>query len=189
MKTPATSVQEQERLAWNRAHERIFRFLEAFAIEDRPQVFRLVLDLLDEARERHRRNPEADPTSLALGLTLDEIASWLAANLGEAEGGSFEVLRRGYLALLLSPAFRANRSLFLDSAPPPDFRQSLRHALLVTGPDLDVSSMTPRPLDYGPMLGLARETWHRWDKKALATAVLLWSGIYLVLYEWLSQFL
>jgi len=189
MKTPATTDQERERLAWNQAHDRVLHFLETFGIEDRSRLFRLVLALLDEAKERRRTNPELDPTALAAGLTGEEIARWLAANLGEAEGGAEEVLRRGYVALLLSPRFRGDRSAFLEAGLPPEFRQSLRHALLVTGPDLDVSSMTPRPIDYGPMLGLARETWHRWDKKTVVTALLLWGGIYLVLYEWLSRYL
>jgi len=189
MKPPTRSAQTEERLAWNQAHDRTFHFLNAFAIEDRSHLFRMVLDLLKQAREKQRQNPEIDPTSLAIGLTRQEIASWLAANLGESEDSPSEVLRKGYVALLLSPMFRGDSSIFLRSQLPPDFQSSLRHALLVTGPDLDVSSMTPRPLDYGPMLGLARETWHRWDKKTVVTALLLWSGIYLVLYEWLSQFL
>ncbi len=180
---------ERERLAWNQAHDRLFHFLETFGIEDRSRLFRLVLAILDEARERQRRNPGLEPTAVAAELISGGIAGWLAENLGEAEGGDSEVLRRGYVALLLSPRFRADRSAFLEAGLPPDFRQSLRHALLVTGPDLDVSSMTPRPIDYGPMLGLARETWHRWEKKTVVTALLLWGGIYLVLYEWLSQFL
>ena len=36
-----------------------------------------------------------------------------------------------------------------------ELRQALHESLVVTGPDLNVSSMTPRHLDYGPMLDLA----------------------------------
>ena len=66
-------------------------------------------------------------------------------------------------------------------------RQALRETLLVTGPDLNVSSMTPRHLDYGPMLQFARQTWHLWNAKEFFIALVFWAGIYCVFYWWLSQ--
>jgi hypothetical protein len=65
----------------------------------------------------------------------------------------------------------------------------MRQTLLVTGPDLKVSSMTPRHLDYGPMLALAKQTWHRWNTKAAIIALLFWTGVYFVFYWWLSDLL
>jgi hypothetical protein len=46
--------------------------------------------------------------------------------------------------------------------------------------------MTPRHLDYGPMLDLARQTWHRWDARRFFVALALWACIYTLLYLWLS---
>ena len=59
----------------------------------------------------------------------------------------------------------------------------------MTGPDLNVSSMTPRHLDYGPMLDFARQTWHRWDAKEFFIALAFWAGVYTVFYWWLSEVL
>jgi len=61
--------------------------------------------------------------------------------------------------------------------------------LLVPGPDLKVSSMTPRHLDYGPMLHFARQTWHRWSSREILIAMLFWVGVYFVFYWWLSDLL
>ena len=66
-------------------------------------------------------------------------------------------------------------------------RQALRETLIVTGPDLNVSSMTPRHLDYGPMLQFAQQTWHRVELKEFVIAVALWAAVYTVFYWWLSQ--
>jgi hypothetical protein len=115
------------------------------------------------------------------------LADWLAANLGEAHRSPSHVLATGYIALLLSQVYRTAPTSFLANPLPEELRQALRETLLVTGPDLNISSMTPRHLDYGPMLQIARQTWHRWDAKELVIALLFWAGVYTVFYWWLSQ--
>jgi len=36
------------------------------------------------------------------------------------------------------------------------------------------------------MLQFARQTWHRWEVKELAVAILFWAGVYTFFYWWLS---
>jgi hypothetical protein len=78
---------------------------------------------------------------------------------------------------------------FLGRELTAETRDSLRRTLVLTGPDLTISSMTPRHLDYGPLLDLARQTWHRWDTRTFATAILFWLGVYAICYWFYAEYL
>lgn len=178
-----------EQIAWNRAYDRLQNFLDTFALSDRAEVSRLALKLFDQARELHRQDPSRDPTTLMMEQAQKLLTSWLATNLDEEDRTHSQIFSSGCIALLLSGLFRAAPAAFLASPLSNDLRQSMRQTLLVTGPDLNISSMTPRRLDYGPMLALARQTWHRWNTREILIAMLFWTGVYFVFYSWLSDLL
>lgn len=182
-----TDSREQE--AWNEAYARLTDFLGSFALSDRAYVSRLALDLLDQARRLHRDDPSRHPTTVTLELAQNRLTEWLEANLGEQDKSPSQLLADGSIALLLSRVFRTSPTSFLASPLPEELRQALQESLLVTGPDLHISSMTPRHLDYGPMLHLARQTWHRWNGKSVGAALIFWACIYSVLYWFFLQWL
>jgi hypothetical protein len=182
-----TSREPKDQEAWNEAHDRLLNFLNTFALADHAYVSKLAVDLLNQARELHRENPSRDPTTQTMEQAQKRLADWLAANLGEEDRSPSHILATGTIALLLSQVYRTAPTSFLASPLPEELRRALRETLLVTGPDLNVSSMTPRHLDYGPLLHLARQTWQRWDTKEIAIALLFWAGVYTVFYWWLSQ--
>ena len=171
--------------AWNRAYDRLVHFLNTFALGDHIHVSRLALELLDQARELQQKNPERDPTVVTMAETRRLLTQWLADNLREKDDPA-RIMTTGCIALLLSRLYQVAPATFLQSPLPDPVRESLQRPLLTTGPDLSVSSMTPRHLDYGPMLGLARQTWHRWDAKTFFIALLFWAAVYTALYLWLS---
>jgi len=175
--------------AWNEAYDRLENFLQALALGDHAHVSQMALELFRRAREEYLKNPSREPATLAMEQAQKQLADWLAVNLGEEDRTPSHILATGYIALLLSQVYRTAPASFLASPLPEELRQALRETLLVAGPDLNVSSMTPRHLDYGPMLQLARQTWHRWDAKELIIAIFFWAGVYTVFYWWLSQLL
>jgi hypothetical protein len=175
--------------AWNEAHERLRQYLETFALGDQVRLERLVLQLLDEARELHRADAAQSPTTITLRHAQAQLARWLAGTLTGEASPSPQALTTGTIAWLLSRLAQTRPDVFLSDTLPMEAREALRRTLLVTGPDLTISSMTPRHLDYGPMLDLARQTWHRWDTKSFAAAVLFWLGIYGICYWCLSEYL
>jgi hypothetical protein len=180
---PALPVPTPENAAaWNRAHDRLVQFLNTFALGDHSHVSRLSLEFLDEAREIHRLDPSRDPTTVTMEQAQKRLAAWLAKNLGEEGQAPSKILANGYIALLLSRFYCTAPKAFLEFPLRDDLRGSMRQTLLMAGPDLNVSSMTPRHLDYGPMLDLARQTWHRWDGKSFTVAVLFWAGVYAIVY-------
>ena len=182
-------IQRSERDAWNEAHDRLTNFLGTFGLSDHARASELALKFLRQARDIQRQDPSRDPTTLTLGQAQKSLAEWLATNLEQENKSPSHVLPIGYIALLLSRVYETAPGSFLASPLPEELRQALRETLLVTGPDLTVSSMTPRHFDYGPMLTFAKQTWHRWDAKELIIAVLFWVGVYTIVYWWLSQIL
>jgi hypothetical protein len=187
MNTSSDKITDNEQAAWNQAHDRLRDFLNAFALSDHAQISRLTLKLLDQARERHRQDPSCDPVSLAMAQAQKMVQEWFASNLEMRDQPPSELLASGCVALLLSRAFRTAPDTFLTAPLPENLKASMRQTLLVTGPDLKISSMTPRHLDYGPMLDLARRTWHRWNPREILIALLFWTVVYFVLYGWLSE--
>jgi hypothetical protein len=183
MNTPANLA------AWNQAHDRLHWYLETFALGDEIQVSRIALLLLDQARDLHSADPREDPTEVTLRHAQEELTRWLARQLGETDQTAPQILAGGTIALLLSKLAQERPDTFLADPAAIEVRDLLRRTFVVTGPDLTVSSMTPRHIDYGPMLGLARQTWHRWSVKTFATALLFWLGVYGICYWCLSEYL
>jgi hypothetical protein len=172
--------------AWNRAYDRLIQFLNTFALGDHARVSRLALEFLERAREIHRAEPASDPVTVTMRHAQKFVADWMAENLREEGEAPSRIVATGYVALLLSRLYRNAPGAFLQTPLPAELRDLMRRTLVVTGPDLNVSSMTPRHLDYGPMLDLARQTWHRWEARRFFTALAFWTGVYTVLYFWFS---
>jgi len=179
----------RDRDAWNEAYDRLVNYLASFQLTDHARVSQIALDLFHDAQRAHREDPSRDPATHTMEQAHQHLAEWLAVNLGEADRTPSHILSTGYIALLLSQVYRTAPSSFLENPLPEELRQALRETLVVAGPDLNVSSMTPRHLDFGPMLQIARQTWHRFDAKELIIALIFWAGVYTVFYWWLSQIL
>jgi hypothetical protein len=180
-------AKEQE--AWNEAYDRLLNFLRTFELADHAHVSQTALKLFQDAKVAHRQDPTRDPVTHTMEQAQHHLAEWLAINLGAENRVPSHILSTGYIALLLSQVYRTAPRSFLANPLPEELRQALRETLIVAGPDLQVSSMTPRHLDFGPMLQLARQTWHRWNTKELLIALVFWAGVYTVFYWWLSQLL
>ena len=175
--------------AWNDAYDRLVLYLRTFDLADHAHVSRLALDILQQAQEKYRADASRPPEALTMEMAQQKIAEWLASNLPQADLSPSNLLSAGCIAILISRANQTAPGSFLKTPVPEELRQALRESLIVTGPDLNVSSMTPRHLDYGPMLQFARQTWHRVDPKEFVIAVAFWSAVYAVFYWWLSQVL
>jgi hypothetical protein len=175
--------------SWNEAYDRLLSYLNTFELGDHAYVSQLALNLLKEAQEEHQRDPSQPPVRQTLDRAHRHLTEWLALNLDQKSEAPEQLLANGYVALLLSRTYRVAPTSFLAKELPEELRQAMRETLVVTGPDLNVSSMTPRHLDYGPMLQFARQTWHRIELREFLIAIAFWSAVYTIFYWWLSQVL
>ena len=182
------SAKEQQ--AWNEAYDRLTHFLAGFGVDDPAHIARV-------GTGPDRRGPAttpddaivAIPTRLTLELAQKRVTDWLAASLNGPDQTPSEIFAHGSMALLLSRVFQTSPGSFLAMPLPEELRQALQETMLVAGPTLNISRMTPRHLDYGPMLNLARQTWHRWDAQEVIVAIVFWAAVYVIFYFWLSAIL
>ncbi len=184
----STETLSSEQRAWNEAHARVTHFLEGFALVDRAHVARVALELVDQAREVCAKDKSRCPATVTMDLAHQRLTKWLATNLLETDKPASEILADGSIALLLSRVYQTAPDTFMAGPLPEELRHALRERLLIAGPDMNISRMTPRHLDYGPMLGLARQTWHRWDIKRIIFALLFWAAVYFGFYWWLEPY-
>jgi hypothetical protein len=148
----------------------------------------VTLEIVDHARKVFRTDKSRSPATVAMELAHQRLTKWLATNLLETDKPASEILADGSIALLLSRVFQTAPETFMAGPLPEELRHALRERLLVAGPDMDISRMTPRHLDYGPMLDIARQTWHRQDMRRIVVALIFWTAAYFGLYWWLAPY-
>ncbi|HRJ72083.1 MAG TPA: hypothetical protein PLS03_07645, partial [Terrimicrobiaceae bacterium] len=66
----------------------------------------------------------------------------------------------------------------LNGPPAPELRRALADAVPRAAPDLAISRMIPREMDFGAMETLAQETWHQFAWAPLLRAAALWTAIF-----------
>src|ERR1700761_9566497 len=67
--------------AWNDAYDRLVLYLRTYDLADHAHVARVALDILQQAKDAHAKDPSREPTALTLGLAQKKISEWLAHNM------------------------------------------------------------------------------------------------------------
>lgn len=109
---------------------------------------------------------------------LDEWATSLVA----AEPGESPLLQsvRGRAQILLARAPARWPSHFL-LPPPPELTAAVQAATLQPKRPLQQSSMTPQPIELGPVSDVAHETWKTFDTWPVLRGLTLWLLFFLLL--------
>ncbi|SRR5258708_7817757 len=161
---------------WNAAYVRVEDYLRAHRIHNRLHQSRLIQKILERAAARHEKSPYLDPTILASEETERLMNDWFTELLGERDLPAERVAAAGRVALLLADGPQKWPYAFLDDQNiPPDFLQAVQKSSLKAGPDIQVSSMVPRPIDLGLITSAAGETFERFDKWPILRTLLLWA--------------
>jgi len=141
---------------WNAAYGKVENYFHALRIRNKALLGQLVLRVLERAMKRAPAEPNYSATQLAAEEMDRTVTEWFAAVLQEPPTNANQMLStRGRLAMLLAGMPGKWQDQFLRPPPWPDeFVQSMRDAYLRAGPDFQLSQMTPRPLDLGPITTL-----------------------------------
>ena len=115
-----------------------------------------MLRVLERAMRRAPAEPDRSATQLAAEEMDHLVTEWFAAVLQTSPTGTDQMLStRGRLALLLADMPGKWQDQFLRPGPwPEEFVNAMRETFLRAGPDFQLSKMTPRPLDLGPITTL-----------------------------------
>jgi len=171
---------------WNAAYEKVENYFHALRVRNKALLGRLVLRVLERAAERAPVEPTRSATQLAAEEMDRLVTEWFAAVLQVSPAGSEQTLStRGRLALMLADMPGRWQEQFLRPGPwPEEFVSAMRESFLRAGPDFQLSQMTPRPLDLGPITTLTNL-----GRLPYVRMVLAWTGFALVLIGvfWLTH--
>lgn len=171
---------------WNAAYVKVENYFHALRIRNKPLLGQLVLRVLERAQKRAPREPGRSATEIAAEEMDRIVTEWFGEVLQTAPVGSEHTLStRGRLALLLADMPGKWQDQFLRPGPwPEEFIEAMRDTFLRAGPDFQLSKMTPRPLDLGPITTLSNL-----GKFPYVRMVLVWTGYALILIAifWLTH--
>jgi len=171
---------------WNAAYLKVESYFLALHIRNRVLLGELVQKVLDRAMKRAPAELARSATELAAEEMDLVLTEWFAAVLERIPTGVEHVLNtRGRLALLLADMPGKWQDQFLSPGPwPLEFVNAMQDAYLRAGPDFQLSQMTPRPLDLGPITTLTN-----FSKLPVKKMVAIWITFFAVLGAifWLTR--
>jgi hypothetical protein len=141
---------------WNAAYAKVESYFHALRIRNKPLLGQLVLRVLERAQQRAPAEPDRSATQLAAEEMDRIVTGWFSEVLQSPSTKADQSLStRGRLALLLADMPGRWQDQFLRPGPwPEEFTSAMRETFLRAGPDFQISKMTPRPLDLGPITAL-----------------------------------
>lgn len=141
---------------WNAAYAKVENYFHALRIRNKALLGQLVLRVLERAMKRAPSEPDRSATQISAEEMERIVNEWFAAVLQEPAANPDHMLStRGRLALLLADMPGHWQDQFLRPPPwPADFIHAMRDVYLRAGPDFQLSKMTARPFDLGPIATL-----------------------------------
>ena len=170
---------------WNEAYEKVENYLRACRINSRLHRARLIHRILQCVSERGP-GPEGEALSTAaIRETQVMMEAWFARLLQPtADGGRYSLVD-GRVALLLCDGSDRWPYAFLTlNDLPPDLVKEMRESMLVAGPNLEISNMVPRAIDYGWFPEIAGDTLDSIGRRPFLQAFLAW-GLFILLLAYL----
>ena len=141
---------------WNAAYAKVENYFYALRLRNKTLLGQSVLRVLERAMKRATAEPKRSATELAVEEMDRLVQEWFAEVLQippERRDGTLST--KGRLALLLADMPDKWQDQFLRPGPWPDeFISAMREGYLRAGPDFQLSKMTPRPFDLGPLTTL-----------------------------------
>ena len=168
---------------WNGAYAKVESYFHALHIRNKPLLGQLVLRVLERAQRRAPAELGISATQLAAEEMDRIVTEWFSEVLQTSPMNNDQTLStRGRLALLLADMPGRWQDQFLRPGPwPEEFTSAMRETFFRAGPDFQLSKMTPRPLDLGPittLTNLGRLPYFRmvlvWTLFALLLVVVFW---------------
>lgn len=171
---------------WNAAYVKVENYFHALRIRNKPLLGQLVLRVLERAQRRAPAEPARSATEIAVEEMDRVVTSWFAEVLQVSPTGTDQMLStRGRMALLLADMPGKWQDQFLRPGPwPAGFVTAMRETFLRSGPDFQLSQMTPRPLDLGAITTLTN-----FGKLPYVRMALAWGffALLLVTVFWLTH--
>jgi hypothetical protein len=141
---------------WNAAYAKVESYFHALRVRNKVLLGRLVILVLRRAMRRAPAESGLSATQISVQELDHLVTEWFTQVLQHMPTGSDQMLStRGRLALMLADMPGKWQDQFLRPGPWPDeFTAAMRETFIRSGPDFQLSQMSPRPLDLGPITTL-----------------------------------
>ena len=150
---PKTGSEEE----WNEAYARLADYFRSFRLHNRIRRTQLILETLRRAADEQEKDPKRTPTAHAIQESRNMLRDWLGQIYEGMELTESQIEGSGRLGFHLCDGPTRWPHFFIDRDNlPPDMAEAMRSAIRASGPRLQVSKMTPRPIDLG-LFGDAEE--------------------------------
>jgi hypothetical protein len=135
---------------WNEAYARLADYFRSFRLHNRIRRTQLILETLRRAADAHEQDPKRTPTAHAIEQARMMLREWLGQIYEGMELTESQIEGSGRLGFHLCDGPGRWPHFFIDRENlPPDMAEAMRSAIRASGPRLQVSKMTPRPIDLG----------------------------------------
>ena len=152
---PMTGTEEE----WNEAYARLADYFRSYRLHNRIRRTQLILETLRRAADAHEKNPEKTPTAHAISQARLMLHDWLGDIYKGMELTDSQIEASGRLGFHLCDGPNRWPHFFIDRDNlPEDMAEAMRSAVRTSGPRLQISKMTPRPIDLGIFSDVAEET-------------------------------
>lgn len=160
---PATGTEEE----WNEAYARLADYFRSYQLHNRLRRTQLILETLRRAAEAHAKDPSQTPTAHSIAQARLMLHEWLAAIYRDLHLNDAQLEAAGRLGFHLSGGPGRWPQFFLNNTSlPVDMTEAMHNALRTSGPGMQVSKMTPRPMDLGIVSEVAEDTFDRLGRYA-----------------------
>jgi hypothetical protein len=141
---PKTGTEEE----WNEAYARLADYFRSYRLHNRIRRTQLILETLRRAADAHEKNPQRPPTGHAIAQARAIMKEWLGEIYKGMELTESQIEGSGRLGFHLCDGPGRWPHFFIDRDNlPEDMTEAMRSAVRTSGPRLQVSKMTPRPID------------------------------------------
>ena len=169
---------------WNEAYEKVENYLRACRINSRLHRARLIHRILQRVAERGPVPRGEALSTAAIRETQIMMEEWFARLQPASESGRYSLVD-GRVALLLCDGSDRWPYAFLTTDDLPlDLVKEMRESILVAGPNLAISNMVPRAIDYGWFPEIAGDTIDSIGRRPFLQAFLAW-GLFILLLAYL----
>jgi hypothetical protein len=141
---PKTGTEEE----WNEAYARLADYFRSYRLHNRIRRTQLILETLRRAADAHEKRPDRAPTGHAIEQARAMMKEWLGEIYKGMEMTESQIEGSGRLGFHLCDGPGRWPHFFIDRENlPADMTEAMRSAVRASGPRLQVSKMTPRPID------------------------------------------
>lgn len=145
---PKTGTEDE----WNEAYARLADYFRSYRLHNRIRRTQLILETLRRAADAHQKDPTRPPTAHAITQARAMLGEWLSEIYHGMDLTESQIEGTGRLGFHLCDGPGRWPHFFIDRENlPADMTAAMRSAVRASGPRLQVSKMTPRPIDLGIM--------------------------------------